>query len=179
MARDEDLFARAMASLGVDPISGKSGRSEPQQPRFERQTRSEIEVEPTEGDMFLRAMNSLTVVPNKDHRVSGDSDRGPRRLKQGKKPHLDFGETIDLHGKTVAESLETLARVVTANWARGRRSVMVITGKGHHSKGGVSVVRRAVENWILTTGKRYVEAYADAPRAFGGSGAFVIYLKKT
>jgi len=55
----------------------------------------------------------------------------------------------------------------------------VITGKGRHSPRGDSPVRRAVENWIVHKGRRFIRSYAEAPRAYGGRGAFVLYLERT
>ena len=59
----------------------------------------------------------------------------------------------------------------------GKYTWEVVTGKGHRSKDGVGKIRQATEQWIQQRGKRSIESYAPAPRAQGGSGAFVLILR--
>jgi DNA-nicking Smr family endonuclease len=55
--------------------------------------------------------------------------------------------------------------------------VLVITGKGINSPEG-PVLQRVVAEWLRKEGKGTVAEFAPAPREMGGSGAFVVFLRK-
>jgi len=56
--------------------------------------------------------------------------------------------------------------------------VLVITGKGINSPEG-PVLQGAVAGWLRQQGKGMVAEFSPAPRDKGGSGAFVVFLKKS
>ncbi len=55
--------------------------------------------------------------------------------------------------------------------------MIVVTGKGLRSERGVPVLKQTVERWLRRSGKHQVRAFSEAPRALGGSGAFLLYLR--
>ena len=176
MSHKDLEFAELMQRLGVRPLDEEKGhtpdrtidqRSLPQEPAVER--------EDPDRDLFLSSMSRLDVVPDKDQLLDSRSEDAPVRQKRktGNKPD----DCLDLHGKTVDEALRLLPVFIAESFARGTRYVIVITGKGKHSRGGVSVLKPAVERWILQKGRRFVASYAEAPRAYGGRGAFILNLK--
>ena len=80
---------------------------------------------------------------------------------------------IDLHGMTSQEARAALHELVTRSRKEGLRKVLVIHGKGHHSKDG-PVLREVVRDFLERS--RLTGASGEAPRALGGAGAtwFVI-----
>ncbi len=167
---EESAFERAMKTIGVRRLD--QGR--------DPETRREYIPTPSstpEDDrrMFLEALEELEGIQPKDQ--PDDAARtGLRRLRSAKTQQV--GATLDLHGYTVDEALRLLAGFVASQFAASAPVVMVITGKGLHSRGGASVLKPAVEKWILERGKRFIASYGEASRAFGGRGAFVIYLRE-
>nr|WP_243435739.1 Smr/MutS family protein [Acanthopleuribacter pedis] len=116
-------------------------------------------------------------VPDKD-KVVRSHNNPIRYVKQPKKGAVETGQVLDLHGLRLQPALTKLQQFVIKAFTQGDQVVMVVTGKGNHSKGGVGVIRREVEHWIVTHGRRFVRAYSEAPRAYGGRGAFLIYLRE-
>lgn len=142
---------------------------------------SEEEVDPADVSLFRQAMRTLDTVPDKDGgegRAQRPQRTGLRRRRPPRARSLDVDDSLDLHHSRVEEALVALDRFVRAGVARRARTLVVITGKGHHSPGGTSVIKGAVERWILRHGKRLIEAYSEAPARYGGSGAFVLYLRR-
>ncbi|MCB1051095.1 MAG: Smr/MutS family protein [Acidobacteria bacterium] len=165
MAEDEDLeFLQAMAQMGLRKSAKKA------------RPKSEPEAETGPDPEFLQAIQSIEVVPNKDA-PDRQPDLPTRKIKVSKKESVE--EVLDLHGLTKEEALVQLTQFCVQNFISASPSGLVITGKGLHSQGGSPILKPAVEQWILTQGKRYVKAYAEAPRAFGGRGALVLYFRNS
>jgi DNA-nicking Smr family endonuclease len=97
-----------------------------------------------------------------------------RQLKRGK---LRINQELDLHGFLKDEALMRLEQFVAAACRRGQQAVLVITGKGINSPEG-PVLQGAVADWLSKKGKGLVAEFSPAPRELGGSGAFVVFLKK-
>ena len=171
MASDDDLFLRTMEQMGVRP-----GRSKPM-------TRTEGSEGPKddglEGEMFLKAMADLAAVHDKDRRNEDNGPLRPVMKRLPRKSGLSPEDELDLHGLTVEEALNQLAGFVSRAFAHNHRTVSVVTGKGLHSKGGVGVLKLAVEQWIVSRGKRCIESYDEAPRAHGGKGAIILNLRRS
>jgi DNA-nicking Smr family endonuclease len=60
---------------------------------------------------------------------------------------------------------------------KGQKAVLVITGKGNHSP-EEPVLHQAVASWLRDAGRATVLEFAPAPREFGGSGAYVVFLRQ-
>lgn len=83
---------------------------------------------------------------------------------------------IDLHGMSQTEAYAALHRFIRAQQAAGRRSLLVITGKG---RAGGGVLRRLLPLWLEEAPLRdAVVAFASAKPKDGGAGAFYIRLRK-
>ena len=69
-----------------------------------------------------------------------------------------------------------LTRFVLSAVAEGRRSVLVITGKG---AAGDGVLRRRVPDWLAEPPLRaHVAGLSEAHRRHGGEGAYYVALKR-
>jgi DNA-nicking Smr family endonuclease len=70
-----------------------------------------------------------------------------------------------------------LVRFLAAERARGRKVVLVIVGKGHHSPGGQGVLRAELADWLTTAPiAAHVLAFDTAPPKWGGSGGVLVLL---
>lgn len=102
------------------------------------------------------------------------SDRGgEKRVRRGR---VEIGATLDLHGHTQVSARQALSHFLQAAFARGDRTVIVVTGVG---RGGEGVLRRQLPGWLTDRDVRaFVSGYAQAHRSHGGAGAFYVFLKR-
>lgn len=97
------------------------------------------------------------------------------KMRKGKLPPEG---SIDLHGMTQEEALRALRRSISGAIRQGKRTLLVITGKGRVSGGG-GVLRRMVPLWLEETDLRaQVIAYTTAAPRDGGDGALYVRLRK-
>ena len=83
---------------------------------------------------------------------------------------------LDLHGKPEQAAYETFQNFVETNYARGRRMLLVITGKGAD---GASVIRANLPRWCdAPPFDGYVMAVRTAAQHHGGEGAYYVLLRK-
>lgn len=82
---------------------------------------------------------------------------------------------LDLHGKTIDAAFTALQKFIKKQFIEGERTVMVITGKG---KGEVSIAS-SLTSWLAHSElAKFVISYDNAPRELGGSGAWILKLRK-
>lgn len=113
----------------------------------------------------------------------GVDKRTAQRLKRGKMP---IDGRIDLHGMTQDQAHGALNRFLASSQSRGRRCVIVITGKGYKSKTDegpyreqVGVLKQAVPRWLNEEPNRArVLSFTQALQQDGGTGALYVYLKR-
>ena len=115
--------------------------------------------------------------------------RGPLRMDAGtfgkmRKGKLKPEARIDLHGMTLAEAHPALQSFVLGSRAKGRRLVLVITGKGRVSDDCAPMPARAgrlrhdVPRWLsLPPLAGAVLQVAPAHQRHGGEGALYVYLR--
>lgn len=95
--------------------------------------------------------------------------------------NLSLGEImiearLDLHGKTEADAHTVFADFVTSQRKRGRRVLLVITGKG---RDGLSVLRANLPRWCeVPPLDQDILAVRTAAPHHGGEGAYYVLLRK-
>lgn len=104
------------------------------------------------------------------------------KLKRGK---LQPEARIDLHGMTVAQAHPVLNRFILDAYAKGRRLVLVITGKGKdkEDRGPIpvrrGVLKHQVPEWLtIPPLGQVVLQVSQAHLKHGGSGAYYVYLRR-
>jgi DNA-nicking Smr family endonuclease len=108
-------------------------------------------------------------------REAGIDRATAERLRRGRHP---IEARLDLHGMTQAEAHRALAAFLEGARARGRRCVLVITGRGLGSPGGGSL-KREVPRWLEEAGLRpLLLATAPARPEHGGAGALYLLLRR-
>lgn len=132
-----------------------------------------------------------------DHRRSDDLlpglaeslAQGPLRMDAGtfgrmRKGKLSPQGRIDLHGMTLAEAHPALISFILGSRAKGRRLVLVITGKGRVTDDLAPMPARAgrlrhdVPRWLaLAPLAGAVLQVTPAHRRHGGEGALYVYLR--
>ncbi|MCH9646629.1 MAG: Smr/MutS family protein [Deltaproteobacteria bacterium] len=132
-----------------------------------------------EQELFLEALEDLSAVPDKDQPVATAPAAGrlPAKKPLPRKAVLQPDDSLDLHRMTQAEARLALGRFVRRAAGEGLKQVLVITGKGLSSPGGVSVLKKELERWLRNEGQSLVSSYSEAPRALGGRGAYLLRLR--
>ena len=86
---------------------------------------------------------------------------------------------VDLHGQNMEQAYATLAQFVRHAYQNGKRHLIVVTGRGKNSPGGVSVLRERVQAWFTRDPfKRVVLGFCSARPEDGGAGAVYLLLRK-
>jgi DNA-nicking Smr family endonuclease len=106
--------------------------------------------------------------------IPGLDRRNALRLKRGQ---MAIEARLDLHGMIQAEAHRELAAFIARCHAVGKRTLLVVTGKG--TRDGTGVLRAAVPRWLAEPGLRHrVLAAAPATPRDGGGGALYILLRR-
>ena len=111
------------------------------------------------------------------HRSTDMDKRTFDRFKKGKRP---IDHTVDLHGLTQAEAHQMLIKTIQNCYAKKKRNILIITGKGRRSGQGGGVLKRMLPQWL---GDRVVfgDKILSVPPARdkdGGGGAFYVLLRR-
>jgi len=96
-----------------------------------------------------------------------------RKLRRGQ---YVIEAELDLHGHTVPEAREALARFIGDACAHRKRCVRIIHGKGKSSAGKLPVLKGRVNNWLRQ--KNEVLAFCSARPNDGGTGAVYVLLRQ-
>lgn len=101
-----------------------------------------------------------------------------RLLKRLRAGDFAIQAHVDLHGLTRVEAKDRVARFVDDSRRAGHRTVLVVHGRGLHSKDHVPVLKQALAQW-LERGPlaRAVLAFTTARPADGGAGALLLLLR--
>jgi DNA-nicking Smr family endonuclease len=99
-----------------------------------------------------------------------------RRLRKGE---WAVQGHVDLHGMTKDEAKVAVERFLRESRNAGKRCVLLVHGRGLHSKDQVPVLKEALKTWLVTArfGK-HVLAFATARPQDGGAGAIYVLLRK-
>ncbi|MCF6215220.1 MAG: Smr/MutS family protein [Emcibacter sp.] len=101
-----------------------------------------------------------------------------KRLRRGKvKPE----GKIDLHGMSQDRAFDALTRYIEEAHRRGKRSILVVTGKGRQKTGakGSGILRANVPRWLSQGAlAQYIVSYYSANIEHGADGALYVVLKR-
>lgn len=175
---DSHSFVEEMDFLGVKPLPERvvGKKAAPAETLEEKplpmQTREE-----REEAVFLEAVGSVEKV-FKDEWPDDEplKQAVPRRMKQVERGQLKPEAELDLHGLTIDEASAKALFFLHDAVYQGWQTVLIITGKGLHSKEG-PVLRQAMEA-LLNQQREQVLEWGVAPPRYGGSGALVVFLRQ-
>ena len=86
---------------------------------------------------------------------------------------------LDLHGMIQADAKEAMTNFIVDSVRKGRRTVLIVHGRGLRSPGGLPVLKHAAAQWLshgIAGG--YVLAFATARPNDGGAGAVYALLRR-
>jgi DNA-nicking Smr family endonuclease len=176
---DDDLWT--LATEGADPLADRSARI---RPGPKAQT-----VAPTPLDPEIDAYEELRALVNGSGPFDvADSDEfiegcvhglDPRVVRRLRRGEFAIQGHVDLHGLTREEARAELDAFLARSRQGGRRCVLVVHGRGLHSKDQVPVLKEALKRWLSTARfADHVLAFATARPHDGGAGAVYVLLRR-
>ena len=176
---EEELWS--MAVDGAEPLPDRSHRIKPGP--------QALSVAPAQLDPELEAYDELrALVEGAVAFDIADTDEFIEGHAHGLDPHvvrkLRRGEFavqghLDLHGLLKDEAKAELDAFLTRSRQQGKRCVLVVHGRGLHSKDQVPVLKEALKRWMATDRfARHVLAFATARAHDGGAGAVYVLLRR-
>ena len=176
---DDDLWALAVD--GAAPLADRSARIKPDPEPIAVAT-GPLDPELAAYDE-LRALVSGAApfdIADTDEFIEG-SARGLdhhvlRRLRRGE---FAVQAHVDLHGFTREEARGALETFLARSRQVGKRCVLVVHGRGLHSKDQMPVLKDALKRWMATARfAEHVLAFATARPHDGGLGAVYVLLRR-
>ncbi len=159
----DDEFRRTVGD--VQPLKGAKQRIEP--------SRRSLPTQPVDGPPAVHAPPAGA--PIEIGRAAGVDRRTAERLRRGRLP---IEARLDLHGFSQDTAHAALTEFITGSVAKGRRCVLIVTGKGAVSQGG-GVLRRRVPEWLnLAPCHGHILAIAQSQPQHGGAGALYVLLRR-
>lgn len=173
---DEELLASSRA--GVTRLAKLSSRvhvrPRPDLSQIEARRRDEREqalAAMARGEGFDVTYEDLHV----RGRASSVSRETALRLERGE---FAISAHLDLHGMPLEDARHAVDDFLAEQQKKGRRCVLIVTGKGKNSPGGQGVLRERVPEWLARgPSSRRVLAFASARACDGGVGALVVLMR--
>ncbi len=166
-APDDRSFAELVSEIdGVVPIPSRP--SVPRKP-------SRAAREPTPAKATSR--QPLQRPDTDDPFIAHASSVRGKRLRELKAGKIRPDSTLDLHGLDRRQARKLVHDGIRQASLAGERCVLVVAGRGHHSPGGVSVLRDELPDWLSDRAlDGIVAAFAPAITPDGGQGALYVLL---
>lgn len=172
---DEHLFAMAME--GVSRIGERPADRRAPPPAEARPVDDEAEALAQLAELVATGSFDVSDTDEYMEGVAGGVDRSLLvRLSRG-----DFSVQahVDLHGLSVDAAKEALEKFLVESRRAGHRCVLVVHGRGLHSREQEPVLKPRLGAW-LSKGRlgRLVLAFATARPVDGGAGALYVLLRR-
>lgn len=114
--------------------------------------------------------------------VEGNIHGLPRKiLLKLRKAEYAIQDRLDLHGMTRAEARELVEKFIVHSRSQGLRCVLIIHGRGTHSKDNIPVLKESLRAWFERGRGRIggsVLAFSSARPEDGGLGAMYVLLRR-
>ena len=176
---DDEMWALAVE--GAAPLADRSARVKPNPEPIS------VVTEPLDPELAaydeLRALVAGAApfdIADTDEFIEGAArglDRHVlRRLRRGE---FAVQAHVDLHGLTRDEARSALEAFLQRSRQGGKRCVLVVHGRGLHSKDQMPVLKEALKRWMSTARfADHVLAFATARPHDGGLGAVYVLLRR-
>ena len=167
---------------GARPLADRSGRVRPG-PEPLSVARPELDPDLDAYDE-LRALVTGEVpfdIADSDEFIEGHA-RGldPRVVKRLRRGDFAVQGHVDLHGMLKEEAKAELEAFLAQERQQGKRCVLVVHGRGLHSKDQAPVLKEALKRWMHTARfARHVLGFSTARPHDGGAGAIYVLLKRS
>ena len=177
-ATEDELWAQA--TTGVRPVSPGPGVVGPRPPPAPPQAFWHPDLDAIDALRALVSGDAPFDLSDTDEfiegRIAGLDAHVVRKLRRGE---FAVQGHIDLHGLTREEAKRAVDEFLRASRTAGKRCVLVVHGRGLHSKDQLPVLKDALRTWLASARfGRHVLAFATARPVDGGGGAIYVLLRR-
>jgi DNA-nicking Smr family endonuclease len=177
---DEELFLREMQGTAPMPAKAKTPRvpGAPADTAPKKRVSEDAEVLAELADLV--AGDGAFDISDSDEYIEGMAPGVDRRLlKRLRAGDYALQGHVDLHGLTREEAKARVSRFIDESRRAGQRCVLIVHGRGLHSKDQIPVLKEAVRTWLERGAvARAVLAFATARPHDGGAGAVYVLLRR-
>ncbi|GAC1547962.1 MAG: hypothetical protein NVS2B9_14930 [Myxococcales bacterium] len=176
---EDELWSLAID--GAEPLVDRSARIKP------APTPLSVAQEPLDPDLQaydeLRALvtgEAVFDIADSDEFIDG-AQKGldPRVLRKLRRGEFSVQGHLDLHGLFKDDAKAALEVYLSRVRHDGKRCVLIVHGRGLHSKDQVPVLKEALKRWLGTARfSQHVLAFATARPHDGGAGAVYLLLRR-
>ena len=174
---DNSVFLRAM--VGTQRIEPKSKRVAPT-PRTAKPPPPDDALALAELQELVSGNKAFEVFESEEMHSGCAPGVNHQLLDRLQKGHFAHHQHLDLHGRSRDAAHAAVVRFVAEARRAGERCVLIITGRGKSSPGGLSVLREALPRWLCRApAKAHVLAFCTARAVDGGPGAYYVLLRRS
>src|SRR5512143_784693 len=175
---DADLWAAAVAD--AKPVAGRDKVVAPAPPRVRAPEFWHPDLDALrELEALVSGEAPFDIADSDEYiegRVAGLDPALVRKLRRGE---FSVQAPLDLHGRSRTEAKGEVDAFLRRSREQGKRCVLLVHGRGLHSKDQVPVLKEALRSWLATARfGRHVLAFATARPQDGGAGAVYVLLRK-
>jgi DNA-nicking Smr family endonuclease len=174
---DETLFREAFE--GVRPLGLPRAQRLAVAPQARREIVSEDAEVLAELSDLVSGQGNFELTETEEYVEGARHGLDPRLLSQLRRGEFSIQAHLDLHGMIQPDAKEALTNFIVDSVRKGRRTVLIVHGRGLRSPGGLPVLKHAAAQWLshgIAGG--YVLAFATARPSDGGAGAVYVLLRR-
>lgn len=173
---DAALFYSAMDGVAQITHRGEPPRSNPRLPELIDENAEAL----AQLSELVAGQGDFDISSGADEFLEGTSPGVDRNLLRAlRRGDFSIQGQLDLHGMTQTEAKTALERFLADSRRARRRCVLIVHGRGLHSKDSMPVLKELMKSWLSQ--KRIgglVLAFATARPQDGGTGAVYVLLRR-
>jgi DNA-nicking Smr family endonuclease len=174
---DETLFREAFN--GVRRLGAAKAERLVAAPQIKREIISEDAEVLAELSDLVSGQGTFELTETEEYVEGARLGLDPRLLSQLRRGEFSIQDHLDLHGMIQPDAKEAVTDFIVDSVRKGRRTVLIVHGRGLRSPGGLPVLKHATAQWLshgIAGG--YVLAFATARPNDGGAGAVYVLLRR-
>lgn len=176
-ADDTHLLEEALRD--VRPLSGPRHAPPACEPGLTRAIVSEEAEVLAELSDLVTGQGEFDITETEEYVEGARSGLDPRLIVRLRRGEFAVEAHLDLHGMTQIDSKQALTEFIMESVRKGRRTVLVVPGRGLGSPGGRPVLKHAAVQWLSHgTLSGYVLGFVTARPTDGGAGALYVLLRR-
>lgn len=173
---DAALFYSAMDGVAQITNRGEAPKSNPRLPELIDENAEAL----AQLSELVAGQGDFDISSGADEFLEGTSPGVDRNLLRAlRRGDFSIQGQLDLHGKTQPEAKAALERFLSDSRRARHRCVLIVHGRGLHSKDQMPVLKELMKSWLSQ--KRIgglVLAFATARPQDGGTGAVYVLLRR-
>jgi DNA-nicking Smr family endonuclease len=174
---DSHLLREALRD--VQPLSGPRHAPPACEPGLTRAIVSEDAEVLAELSDLITGQGEFDITETEEYVEGARGGLDPRLIVRLRRGEFPLEAHLDLHGMKQPDSRQALNDFVQESVRKGRRTVLVVPGRGLGSPGGRPVLKHAVVQWLSHgTLSGYVLGFVTARPTDGGAGALYVLLRR-